>query len=190
MMMRYFRWIPRSGWMLGGLIAGLALAPGAAVAASFTLLHGANGPAVNATNGSQLLTAEAPPSSWTSIFGWNGTPGSCSNLPSASARQGFVIRQADVDFLPSGSGSGSTPSIVWLFDGAGCQTSQLVGEVNMSGSSVIPFTPGIALPRNGVMSIRYNGTALEVRVYALGYTVPASDAPASTRVLVCSSSCP
>src|SRR5216684_7776996 len=113
--MRFLAKVSRSAWLIVGIVGGLILAPAAAVAATFMVLHGANGPAVNATNASQLLTAEAPPSAWESVVGWNNHVGSCSNLPTPNAAGGFVIRQIDVDML-AGSGRGS----VYFYDGPGC----------------------------------------------------------------------
>ncbi len=56
--------LSRSGSLLAGLAAGLILTPAAAMAATILVVHGANGPAVNATAGNQLLNSEAPPSAW------------------------------------------------------------------------------------------------------------------------------
>lgn len=172
-----------AGWMVVGLAGGLILAPAAAVAATVMILHGANGPAVNATNANQLLTAEAPPSTWVSEYGYNAAAGSCSNLPVVSTTRGFVVKQVNVDVQGVSSGD----SVVYVAKGPGCVSKNIVGEVDANGNNVVlPFNPGIAVPRRGQVSIRYNGPAAEVRVQVLGYTVPASDAPGYTTVLVCS----
>ncbi len=84
--------LSRAGWLTAGLVGGLILAPTAAVAATVLVLHGANGPAVNATSDNQLLTAEAPPSTWVSEYGWADTAGRCSNLPAVSKTRGFAGR--------------------------------------------------------------------------------------------------
>jgi hypothetical protein len=165
-----------------GLIAGLVIAPTAAVAATVMILHGANGPAVNATGNNQLLTAEAAPSTWVSEYGFNDRAGTCSNLPVVSKTRGFIVKQVNVD--PLGKAGGS--SVVWIYRGAGCHSNGTVGEVDANATNVLyPFNPGIAIPARGQVSIFYNGPAAQVRVQVLGYTVPSSDAPAYTPVLVC-----
>lgn len=174
--------LSRAGWVIAGLVIGLIMAPAAAVAATFMVLHGANGAAVNATNANQLLTAEAPPSTWVSEYGWNEAAGSCSNLPAASKTRGFVLKQINVD--PIGTASGDT--VVWIYRGTGCHSADTIGEVDANGNNIVyPFDPGIALPEKGQISILYNGPATQVRVQPLGYTVPASDAPSYTSVIEC-----
>jgi hypothetical protein len=175
--------LSRAGWLAVGLVGGLILAPTAAVAATVMVLHGANGPAVNATNADQLLTAEAPPSTWVSEYGWNDAAGTCSNLPAVSTTRGFVVKQINVDVL----GATTADSVVYVYRGTGCEGKNTVGEVDANGTNdVYPFDPGIALPEKGQLSILYNGPVGQVRVQALGYTVPASDAPAYTPVVECS----
>jgi hypothetical protein len=175
--------IPRLGWVIVGLVAGLVLMPAAAVAATFMVLHGANGPAVNATNDNQLLTAEAPPSTWVSEYGWNDAAGTCSNLPAVSKTRGFIVKQVNVDIL----GATTADSVVYVYRGTGCDSDNTVAEIDANGTNeVYPFDPGIALPEKGQLSILYNGPVNQVRVQALGYTVSASDAPAYTPVVVCS----
>jgi hypothetical protein len=179
--MRFFAKISRSAWLIVGIIGGLILAPAAAVAATFMLLHGANGPAVNASNANQLLTAEAPPSAWESVVGWNDSVGSCSNLPTPNASGGFIVRQVDVDMLP-GSGRGT----VYLYDGPGCSAGHTFADVDAaSGSTVLPFTPGIALPEKGVISVELVGAAAGTQLFVLGYKVPASDVTAPTPAVRC-----
>ena len=175
--------LSRAGWLTAGLVGGLILAPTAAVAATVLVLHGGNGPAVNATNDNQLLTAEAPPSTWVSEYGWSDAAGRCSNLPAVSNTRGFVVKQLNVDLI----GATSSDSIVFLYRGTGCSSKNTIGEVDANGVNVVyPFDPGIALPEKGQLSILYNGPVGQVRVQALGYTVPASDAPSYTPVIVCS----
>lgn len=170
------------GWVIVGLVAGLVLVPTAAVAATLMVLHGANGPGVNATNANQLLTAEAPPSTWVSEYGWNDAAGTCSNLPAVSKTRGFVVKQINIDVL----GTEADDSVVYIYRGTGCSSKNTVAEVDANGANVVyPFDPGLALPAKGQLSILYNGPVSQVRVQALGYTVPASDAPAYTPVVVC-----
>lgn len=174
--------ISRVGWVVVGLITALVLAPAAAVAATAMVLHGANGPGVNATSGNQLLTAEAPPSAWVSEYGFNDAAGTCSNLPVVSKTRGFIVKQVNVDVLGTATGD----SVVYIYRGPGCLSKNTVGEADANGSNVVyPFDPGVALPKTGQVSILYNGPATQVRVQALGYTVPASDAPAYTPVIEC-----
>jgi hypothetical protein len=185
--MRLSTKIARSGrtavWLIAGLAAGLILAPAAAVAATVMILHGANGPAVNATSANQLLTAEAPPSTWVSEYGFNAAAGSCANLPVVSTTRGFIVKQINVDVVGVSSGD----SVAFVSKGPGCASKNIVGEVDANGNNIVyPFNPGIALPRGGQVSIRYNGPAAGIRVQVLGYTVPASDAPGYTPVLLCS----
>ena len=174
--------LSRAGWLTAGLVGGLILAPTAAVAATVLVLHGANGPAVNATNDNQLLTAEAPPSTWVSEYGWNDAAGTCSNLPVVSKTRGFVVKQINVDVLGAASGD----SVVYVYRGPGCSSKNTIAEVDANATNdVYPFDPGVALPEKGQLSILYNGPVSQVRVQALGYTVPASDAPSYTPVIVC-----
>jgi hypothetical protein len=183
--MRYLKGLSRSGWVLIGLAAGLIIAPTAAVAATVMILHGANGPAVNATNASQLLTAEAPPSTWVSVVGFSQTAGQCSNLPVVSRTRGFIVRQINVD-VQQGSGAASD---AFIYLGPHCSTPKQVGRVDLTndGNMVYPFNPGVALPPGGQLSIGFNGPARAVLVHVLGYTVPGADVPGYTPVLVCSS---
>jgi hypothetical protein len=183
--MRFLRGIPKSAWVIGGLIAGLVIAPTAAVAATAMIVHGANGPAVNATTDNQMLTAEAPPSAWASVYGWAFLVGQCSNLPTANAVGGFVVRQVNVDIeVNARSGTGGT---ALLFEGAGCKAGHLFAQADaVQGTVVLPFTPGIALPKNGTISILFEGAAAGIEVHVHGYRVPASDVPAYTPVITCS----
>jgi hypothetical protein len=184
--MRFLRGLSKSGWIIVGLVAGLFLAPAAAVAATSLVLHGSNGPAVNATGDGQLQTAEAPPSTWVSEFGWNNLVGSCSNLPPVSSTAAFIIRQVNVD-VQVNARSGNT-GLVYVYDGAGCKASQIVAEVDttVGGNDTYPFNPGIAVPAKGQISILFGGTAAGIGVNVLGYKVPKADAPAATGVVVCS----
>ena len=183
--MRYLRGLSRSAWVIAGLVAGLIIAPTAAVAATVMILHGANGPAVNATSDNQLLTAEAPPSSWTSVDAWDNLAGHCSNLPTANTTGGFIVRQVNVDVqVNPRSGTGG---LALLFEGAGCKVGHIFGQVEIgSGSVTFPLTPGIALPKKGVLSVLFEGEAAGIAVDVLGYKVPASDATAATAILTCS----
>jgi len=174
--------LSRAGWLIAGLVIGLIVAPAAAVAATFMVLHGANGAAVNATNDNQLLTAEAPPSTWVGEYGWADAPGVCSNLPVVSKTRGFVVKQINTDVFSATAGN----SVVYLYRGPGCHSADTIGEADGDGNNVVtPFDPGVALPKGGQISILYNGPANQVRVQVLGYTVPAADAPSYTPVLLC-----
>jgi hypothetical protein len=103
-------------------------------------------------------------------------------LPVASKTRGFVVKQLNVDFL----GAAASDSVVFVYRGPGCSSKNTVGEVDANGVNVVyPFDPGIALPEKGQLSVLYNGPVGQVRVQALGYTVPASDAPSYTPVIVC-----
>jgi hypothetical protein len=167
-----------AGWLIAGLAAGLILAPAAAVAATVMILHGANGPEVNASSANQLLTAEAPPSTWVSEYGFSDVAGGCANLPVVSTTRGFIVKQINADVL--GVSSGDTA--VYVSKGPGCVSKNIIAEVDANGNNVVyPFNPGIALPAKGQVSIRYNGPALQIRVQVLGYTVPGSDAPGTRR---------
>jgi hypothetical protein len=183
--MRFLRGIPKSAWVVVGLIAGLVVAPTAAVAATVMILHGANGPAVNATTANQMLTAEAPPSAWATVYGWDFLVGRCSNLPTANAAGGFIVRQVNVDVEVNARSS--TGGTAVLFEGAGCKAGHVFAQADAAqGTVVLPFTPGIALPKNGVISFVFEGAAAGIEVDVHGYKVPASDAPASTPVINCS----
>jgi hypothetical protein len=183
--MRFLRGLSKSAWVIVGLVAGLVIAPAAAVAATAAILHGANGPAVNATNASQLLTAEAPPSSSVSVFGFVNVAGQCSNLPTANATGGFVVRQ--IDILVDVNDRSGTFGTAEISEGPGCNANRLFAEAAAGeGTVVLPFTPGIALPKNGVISVRFEGAAAGLTVDVHGYKVPASDAPAYSPVIRCS----
>lgn len=180
--MRHLRGLSKSAWIIAGLLAGLIIAPATAVAATVMILHGANGPAVNASKDNQLLTAEAPPSTWVSEYGFNGQAGSCSNLPVVSKTRGFIVRQVNVQIFESPTSG----SVAYIYRGPGCLTKNTVGIVNANGGNVVyPFDPGIALPPRGQLSVLFNGPGGGINVNVLGYTVPASDAPGYTPVLKC-----
>jgi hypothetical protein len=76
---------------------------------------------------------------------------------------------------------------VYLFDGAGCSAAQSFAVVDAAaGSTTLPFTPGIALPKKGVISVMLVGAAAGMQLYVLGCKVPASDVSAPTPSLRCS----
>jgi hypothetical protein len=190
--MRALTKLTRSGWLTAGLATGLILAPGGAMAASVLILHGANGPAVNATSGNQLLTAEAPPSSWRSIEAWG--IGRCVELPAISATQSFIVRQVILTDTAAQSPYGVKN--VWLFDNSANCSSELFGQAAFTDQPTtssqptiaLPFSPGIAVPPGGHLWANIEsdvGTNAAVAIQVLGYTVPRADAPAVTPVTYC-----
>jgi hypothetical protein len=184
--MLLFSRIPRPGWLAIGLGVGVVMAPAAAAAATVVVLHGSNGPSVRATNAHQLLTTDAPPSAWVSVFGSGSTAGACSNLPPVSSTRGFIVRQADVDIAFSPSGI----SRVFIYSGSGCQGGHEIAEEQGNGATVmVPFNPGIALTKGQDLSFAFNGPAPRVLINVLGYRVAATDVGANTPVIDCTTTC-
>jgi len=173
--------LPRSGWMLAGVLAALVLVPTAAsAAASVFLLKGPSGNRVDVTAANQLKTAEASPDSFTQ-FRLSLTAGGCSTLGVVPANTGMVLRQIEV--VPSSYTSQAASAVV--FDGPNCTGSRIATAAFYSltaghSGEGFSFNPGFALAPGTTLSVQLPNLGLAVDIYAMGYKVPAADVTQTT----------
>jgi hypothetical protein len=179
----WFRGLSRGGWIAVGLVIGLVVAPGAAIAAATVVqIVGTNGVTkAQVTPANQLQTAEAAPSSFVEHSGLLSTPGNCTAIATAPANKGLVLKDLYVNIYDNPSpGPGQ---FFTLNKGSTCTTGYVVsinaGSVN--GFSV-PLGPGFALKAGASLYAETSGS-VKAGYYLYGYTVPAGDVPATTSVI-------
>jgi hypothetical protein len=175
------RRLPRSGWMLAGVLAALVLLPTAAsAAASVFVLRGPSGMRADVTKANQLKTAEASPSTFTQ-FRLSLTAGGCSTLGVVPADTGMVLRQVEV--VPASYTSQASSAVI--FDGPNCTGSRIATaafyslQAGHSGEG-FTFEPGFALAPGTTLSVQLPNLGMSVDIYAMGYRVPAADVPQTT----------
>jgi len=183
---------PSTGTILGGVALFVALS-GTAVAAAPTVVNIADpaAPAHKATvdatghlkvgDGAGPLTVDgsvglAAPSAFVhgSVLGME-RPG-CVLVFAAPTGKALIVRDVRVDVYGDPTpGSGNTIS---FYTGTGCAS--IVADVNPPGvgETVLPFDPGLAIPQGQGLYATTGGN-VEAETYADGYTVPATQVPAS-----------
>jgi hypothetical protein len=169
----------KAGWLVAGILVAAVVAPSAAIATSagLTQLDGSGGQRAAVTNDGQLTTAEAAPSSYEDRLSSADAPSAkaCENLPAFSSSAGFIVKDLVVDAYDVSGPSDGTAVAVFL--GSGCALKNGVAQINPSsnGTTVIPLSTGLVVPRKGIISFEvFDMGAL---VTAFGYTVPSKDAP-------------
>ena len=173
--------LSRSGWLVVGLLAGLVLAPSAAIATAtgLTELVGPGGHRASVTIAGQLNVAQAAPSDFAfRLASVDTTSSFCQAAHVISHKLGFIVTEITVDTfdLPS---PGANDSVV-IFEGAHCTPKMVVTVVNPGsfGLTVVPLNPGLGLPAGGTMSIKVSDMGALANIY--GYTVPSKDVPGYT----------
>jgi hypothetical protein len=167
----------RTGWLVAGILAVIALAPSAAVATAVgvTELAGPGGQRAAVTDAGQLTTTQAAPGSYAVRLSSADAPAThvCEPLPVFSTTKGFIATEVAVDAYDVSAPGDNTA--VAIFEGTGCQLRLALEQINpaSNGLTVIPVDPGIAIPKGGSMSFEVLDMGALVTVY--GYTVPASD---------------
>lgn len=172
----------RGGWIACGIIVGVVIAPGAALAAfSDVRVVGIFGsPPAAVTAAHQLRVTEIDPANIRrTSFDFASFSQQCLPFP-APAGSALMLKQLSVDVYSNPSpGVGDA---VGLYATTNC--TDLITSVTPSstGVTVIPFEPGIAIRSGGGFSLLRFGDVL-ARVNLLAYTMPANAVPASTQNL-------
>jgi hypothetical protein len=172
-----------SGWVTVGLVIGAIILPTAALAAfSDVRIVGTNGSTqAQVTPANQLRVAEIDPFRITMFTFDPILSNNCQsqNVPAGSS---FMLKQAVIDAYEVNQPT--TPLSVFVYAAKGCPGTGAVGSVTpaTTGTTTIPFEPGIPIKSGEGVSVYVQGTAsgtVTARIHLLGYTMPASAVPAS-----------
>jgi hypothetical protein len=176
--------VPRSGWMVVGMLATLILAPTVAVAATTTLVSIKG---VGATANKQLLTTEATAASYQVGSAVESVDG-CSTLTKPPAGKALIVDElvfdpADVTPPTTSATDMFTNAFVQVYvelqGTPACGAGYLLSnDFNAAGQDVtIPLTPGLAIPAGYQLSLKVTGVGLFSESF--GYSVPANDVPST-----------
>ena len=160
-------------WLTIGLIAGVVLAPVAAVAATLSVVNiaGTNGARAYVAKTGQISTSVSDPKTFRAFHKY-GVNGACQKVYTSPAGQSTIVTQVTIDVFVLGNEIG-------MSTGASCAGLLLDWNPTAVGAQVFPFGPGIVVPAGkSLYAVTYGGTNSEI--YGYGYTVPVADAPATT----------
>jgi hypothetical protein len=169
-------------WLAAGIVAGILLAPAAAIgAAGLVGIVGSNGKRAQVTPANQLQTAPASPGSYRSKW----TPG-ISNAPctvvfAAPAKKGLVVTR-----MQANTWTNPTPgaaNFVTLYRDAVCtsSTTTIVARINPPGFGIqtVEFDPGFALKAGKKLYANTQGGVI-TDLTMTGYLVPKKAVPSTT----------
>lgn len=180
--MSRLRTLSTGAWIAIGLVAGSILAPAAAVAAQTVVgIVGPNNARAGVTYAGQLRTAEAPPSAM-QVFARNGVvTGPCGDVTANVGARGYVMKQVVFDVYADSADPGPA-DFVAVYTDAGC-AGQPIAIITPATAGVwsYPLDPGFAIQPGGGLWTKASGQ-VESNVTVYGYTVPATDVPATTPI--------
>jgi hypothetical protein len=168
-----------SRWLVAGLVAGLVLAPAAAVAATLSVVHvvGSDGIAASVTRAGQLEANVVAPSAFRAFHDYDVAGSHCDVIYTAPRGYALVLQAITVDVYDETSAG---PGVnVRASTNAAC-TMQLA-DVNpqSDGATSIVLNPGVVIASGrSLYAIGDNGADAEL--YGYGYLEPAADAPIGT----------
>jgi len=180
--MSRLRTLSTGAWIAIGIVAGSILAPATAVAAtSLVGIVGPNNVRAGVTTAGQLRTAEAAPYAF-QAYARNGVVlGSCSVITSSVGTKAYIAKQIAFDVYALDSSPGPSDYVA-VYTDALCQ-SQPIAMVTAASVNTwtYPLDPGFAIQAGGGLYVEaYGGVEANVTVY--GYTVGATDVPATTPI--------
>jgi hypothetical protein len=168
-----------SRWLVAGLLAGVILAPAAAVAATLSTVRivGTDGVTVSVASSGQLATAAVSPNALHVFHFYNLSGSTCDAVYTSPHGSALVLETITVDVYSAGSpGPGVNLRVA---SNASCRAQ--LADVNPStvGATSIGLSPGVVIPAGkSLYAIGDNNAAAEL--YGYGYLVPAADAPVGT----------
>jgi hypothetical protein len=185
------RGLSRSAWMVVGIVMTLVLAPTVAIAATATLVQIKG---VQATADHQLLTAPAKPADvrlgFAQLFGNDAE--NCQTILTPDAGQALVLdhvtlAESVTPQVVDDSEAMQAAEVVELtvdpVDPGCTGFGQLVGWTSprQPGTETVSLSPGYPVPAGYQLDIRYGfwGPRAVTDATAYGYSVPATDAPAT-----------
>lgn len=180
--MAQLRKLSTGAWIAVGLVAGLVLAPAAAIGATNLVgIVAASGTRAGVTKAGQLNVAEASPTSFRELKAFSTT--GCAQLIKVPASDGFIIKSVTIDTWSDPTPGNDNFASVYL--GSGCNSSHEVILINPGsiGSTTVPFDPGFAVPPNGILTYNVSGN-VGADVYVTGYLVPKSDVGSGTHIMM------
>jgi hypothetical protein len=194
----------RGGWIVIGIVLVLVLVPtGVATAAmlKYTGIEGTNGQTstinkAQVTSAGQLLTTEAPPTSYEdysaiNVSAANGEGPTCvtvgpSQIPAGEAfviqeiyvTAGVVNSPTTISGPPNSTESGG--AVEFFVGSPGCTADDpyiTSGTATAPGGFSIPLTPGYVIPSGDTIDAYLVGMGGDINI--TGYLVPSADAPST-----------
>jgi hypothetical protein len=170
---------PRFVWFIVGALVTVLLVPSAVALAKSTLkftgIEGTSSNKADVTPAGQLLTTEANPASYFDSGTKEVSSGALLAIYTPPSGSAGILTNAHVD---SWSLTGTDPFLGLYLTNATCTTNTFeLDEVDPSANGVtdLPFGPGQVIPAGDTLCA---GTAaMSANVTAIGYTIPAADAP-------------
>jgi hypothetical protein len=159
------------GWLVGPQVV-------SAATDLVRIQDGAGSAKADVTDGHQLMTAEASPSSFHEYSVGTSDTG-CHVVATIPATKGFVIRSVALDVLtPSTSGFEG----VSLTPNGTCSGGDIYGvSTHARATHIVSVDPGFAIAPGGKISLEALAVSV-VAVHVWGYFVPAADVPSTTKV--------
>jgi len=175
------RSLSTGAWIAIGLVAGSILAPATAVAAtSLVGIVGPNNVRAGVTSAGQLRTAEAAPYAF-QVYARNGVvSGGCSVITTSVGTKAYIAKQVVFNVYEDPTpGAGD---YVALYSDAACSSQPIaVVTPGLVNAWTYPLDPGFAIQAGGGLYAQaFGGVESDVTVY--GYTVGATDVPATTPI--------
>ena len=172
---------PRSGWLVAGLVAGILLAPTAAVAAGVSVysLVGPNGTKAAVTKAGQLQTTTIDPTMIRAFSDSGYTGGNeCTRDFTVPHGKSLILTDATWDIWRDPTpGSGND---VWLSTASNCSSFLMDYNPGSVGAQEFTFGQGIVVTQGHSVYASSAGGNLGAEYYAHGYLVPSADAPNPT----------
>jgi len=176
--------VKRSGgpWLAAGLVAGMLLAPAAAIgAAGLVGIVGSNGKRAQVTAANQLQTAPAGPSQYRSKWTAGVSSGGCLQVFAVPSTRGAVVTRVTANTWTNPSPGAANN--VTIFRDAACtvSTASIVTRINPPGFGidVVEFDPGFALKANARLYAQAQGGVI-TELTVTGYLTPKAAVPATT----------
>jgi hypothetical protein len=188
--MSRFRSVPRVGWFVAGVAVGFLMIPtavgatvGVQTALKLTGIEGTSGNEADVSGAGQLLTTEAPPSSFFQGGTVNSFDGPTPNvLAQPTGNHALIISTIHYDVSDWLGPSGPPGVHVWIQPGPTCNENGISWDHWVTpptvGETDVPFSPGLVVAKGDSLCIV--AVDLSALVSVSGYLVPSADAPTSS----------
>jgi len=169
-------------WLAAGLVAGMLLAPAAAVAAANLVgIVGSNGKRAQVTAAGQLQTAPASPGQYRSKWTAGVSSGGCVQVFAAPSTKGAVVTRVTANTWTNPSPGAANNVTIFRDQVCTVSTASIVTRINPAGFGieVVEFEPGFALKAGAKLYAQAQGGVI-TELTITGYLVPKKAVGATT----------
>jgi hypothetical protein len=165
--------------VVAGLVAGLVLAPAAAVAATMSAeqLVGGDGITAVVTKAGQVETGQVNPGTFRAFHDYGLFGSTCDRAYTTPAGYAFVLESISVDVYDAGTpGPGVN---VRVATNSSCSAQLVDFNPRGVGATSVVLNPGVVVP-SGASLYAIGDNGADAELYGFGYLEPAADAPSGT----------